>query len=103
MIDLFDQPTLHRGSTDTSQAAADAMDAGGVGSLRRAVYDAIRYAGTLGLTTREASDVVCWKYEGVQPRTSELRDNGYIRDSGLRRKAEGRRVAETVWVVAKPL
>jgi hypothetical protein len=81
MTDLFDQPTLHRGSTDTSQAAADAMDAGGVGSLRRAVYDAIRYAGTLGLTTREASDVVCWKYEGVQPRTSELRDNGYIRDS----------------------
>jgi hypothetical protein len=73
----------HRG-IDTSIAAAD-MIADIAGPLRRLVYKAIFEAGRYGLTTDEIAGALGMPRYSVQPRTSELRHDRRIRDSGKRR------------------
>jgi|TARA_R110000787_G_C13304754_1_gene434882 hypothetical protein len=101
MTNLFTYPVA-KGKTDTSEFAGKITEKG-AGPLREQVYYAVKMGGTLGLTSSEIADVVCRDYAGVQPRTSELASLGYLKDSGQRRRAPGRRCAEIVWVVAKPL
>jgi hypothetical protein len=72
------------GATDTSAAAAQAIDMS-VGYLQRVALRAIRDAGDGGLTTNELSASVQIGRESIQPRTSELRSMGLIKDSGARR------------------
>lgn len=52
-----------------------------------------------GLTVHEAAEIAGVSVPSIQPRFSELRKAGAIRDSGLRRfnKVSGRRAA--VWVL----
>jgi len=91
-----DHPGYQR--TDTSRAAAQSM-AGSAGVLRAAVLGAIRAAGDRGLTMEEVADATGYGRHSVQPRTSELRETGDIRDSGDRRLlASGRK--GIVWVAA---
>jgi hypothetical protein len=66
----------HRG-IDTSVAAARMM-ADVAGPLRRMVYKAVFEAGSRGITTELP------RYS-VQPRTTELKHDRRIRDSGRRR------------------
>ncbi len=85
----------HRG-VDTSIAAANDL-APKLGRLQNAALAAIRAAGLIGLTADELAatlDVDRWT---IQPRTSELKLRGLIKDSGRRRKnASGKRAI--VWV-----
>lgn len=85
----------HR-NVDTSTAAADAL-APKLGRLQRMAETAIREAGWLGLTADELAERLGMERWSVQPRTSELKRKGLIRDSGLRkRNASGKHAI--VWV-----
>ncbi|GLK44480.1 MULTISPECIES: hypothetical protein [Novosphingobium] len=87
----------HRG-VDTSIAAAEAIEMS-VGHLQRVALRAIRTAGSRGLTTNELVAAVRISRDSIQPRTSELREMGFIRDSGARRRnANGK--SAIVWVAA---
>lgn len=81
---------------DTSLEAAREL-APKVGRLQRIALEAIRNAGWLGLTADELMAIMGMERWSVQPRTSELKRKGLIRDSGLRRRnASGKRAI--VWV-----
>ncbi len=89
----------HRG-VDTSIAAADTV-AGIAGPLRRMVYRAVHEAGLRGLTTDEIAAALRMHRYSVQPRTTELKYDRRIRDSGRRRpNASGCRAI--VWVANLP-
>jgi hypothetical protein len=73
----------HRG-VDTSMAAAQMM-AAVAGPLRRMVYKAVFEAGGRGITTDEIAGMLELPRYSVQPRTTELKHDRRIRDSGRRR------------------
>ncbi len=88
----------HRG-VDTSIAAARDLDLS-VSRLQRIALRAIRAAGARGLTTNELAISVRIDRDTIQPRTSELRERGLIRDSGARRcNANGKRAI--VWIAGR--
>ena len=85
----------HRG-VDTSMAASAAL-APKLGRLQHLVLVTVRNAGPHGLTADELAYHVALDRWSVQPRTSELRRKGLIRDSGRRRpNTTGKRAI--VWV-----
>ena len=85
----------HR-NVDTSVAAA-ADVAPSLGRLQRMAESAIRDAGPAGLTADELAARLDMERWSIQPRTSELRRKGRIRDSGQRRpNRTGKRAI--VWV-----
>lgn len=85
----------HR-NVDTSIAAANAL-APKLGRLQRIAEAAIREAGLYGLTADELAARLGMDRWSIQPRTSELRRKGIIRDSGLRRpNATGKQAI--VWI-----
>lgn len=97
MDTIYPDSPGHRG-VDTSIAAAADLEAK-LGRLQRMVLDAIRDADWLGLTADELCDRLKLSRWTVQPRTSELRRKGLIRDSGQRRRnASGKQAI--VWVAA---
>ena len=83
---------------DTSVAAAVAL-APKLGRLQRMAESAIRDAGWPGLTADELAERLGMDRWSIQPRTSELRRKGLIRDSGLRRPNATGKMA-IVWVAA---
>lgn len=87
----------HR-NVGTSIAAADAL-APKLGRLQRMAEGAIRQAGALGLTADELAERLDLSRWTIQPRTSELRRKGLIRDSGQRRPNSTGKLA-TVWIAA---
>lgn len=90
------------GATDTSAAAAQAIDMS-VGYLQRVALRAIRDAGDRGLTTNELAALVPIGRESIQPRTSELRSMGLIKDIGARRlNANGKKAIVWVAVIRAP-
>ncbi len=85
----------HRG-VSTSMEAAEAL-APKLGRLQKIVLDAISNAGARGLTTNELADHLGIDRSAVQPRTSELKRQGLIKDSKDRRpNSNGKRAI--VWV-----
>lgn len=86
----------HR-TVETSVAAADTL-APKLGRLQRLAKAAIAAAGAHGLTADELAARLDMDRWSIQPRTSELRRKGLIRDSGQRRQnATGK--SAIVWVV----
>lgn len=85
----------HR-NVDTSIAAAIAL-APNLGRLQRLALDAIRDSGWLGLTADELAAALEMDRWSIQPRTSELKRKGHIRDSGQRRPNATGKMA-IVWV-----
>ena len=69
---------------DTSADAARSIEIA-ASHLQRIALRAIRAAGARGLTTHELARLVAVHRDSIQPRTSELRRRGLIRDSGARR------------------
>ncbi len=97
MMHEYDQSSLpgHRG-IDTSAAAAASL-ASSLSYLQAKVFRAIADAGSCGLTTNELADLLRIDRGSIQPRTSELRAKGRIRDSRQRRlNANGKKAI--VWV-----
>lgn len=84
MAELYPNTPGHRG-IDTSIAAAKSV-AGIAGPLRRMVYRAVHEAGTRGLTTDEIAAALRMPRYSVQPRTTELKHDRRICDSGRRRR-----------------
>ena len=85
----------HR-NVETSIAAAMEL-APKLGRLQRMAEAAIRNAGPQGLTADELAARLDMDRWSIQPRTSELRCKGLIRDSGLRRpNATGK--SAIVWI-----
>lgn len=87
----------HR-NVDTSIAAAVALTPK-LGRLQRTAQDTIRDAGTDGLTADELAARLDMDRWSIQPRTSELKRKGLIRDSGQRRPNATGKLA-IVWITA---
>ena len=85
-------------NVDTSVAAADAL-APKLGRLQRLAELTIRDAGIAGLTADELAAKLDLDRWTIQPRTSELKRKGFIRDSGRRRPNATGKVA-IVWIAA---
>jgi hypothetical protein len=85
----------HR-NVETSIAAADAL-AHKLGRLQRMAKSAIADAGTQGLTADELAARLNMDRWSIQPRTSELKRKGLIRDSGQRRRNATGKLA-IVWI-----
>ena len=85
----------HR-NVDTSVAASLAL-APKLGRLQRMAHEAIRDAGKHGLTADELAARLEMDRWSIQPRTSELRRKGLIRDSEQRRPNKTGKLA-IVWV-----
>lgn len=84
-FDLFSYPSSPGWKrTDTSRAAAESI-ASSKATLQRKALAAIRDAGARGLTSEELARTLRVDFKAIQPRTSELRLEGKIRDSGQRR------------------
>lgn len=94
-MDMYPDSPGHRG-VDTSIAAAEMM-AGIAGPLRRMVYRVVHEAGPRGLTTDEIAATLRMPRYSVQPRTTELKYDRRIRDSG-RRRANASGCNAIVWV-----
>lgn len=71
--------------TDTSRDAAEAMQPHAA-RLQGMVMDAIASAGAVGMTAEECARALNIDRAAAQPRTTELRKLGRIRDSGVRRR-----------------
>ena len=94
-MNVYPDTPGHR-NVDTSIAAANAL-APKLGRLQRMAEAAIREAGLYGLTADELAARLGMDRWSIQPRTSELRRKGLIRDSGLRRpNATGKQAI--VWI-----
>lgn len=85
----------HRG-VETSIAASEAL-APKLGRLQGMALSAIIDAGWFGHTADELADRLEMDRYSIQPRTSELRRKGLIRDSGQRRPNSSGKLA-IVWV-----
>ena len=96
-MSLYPNAPGHR-NVDTSVAAANAL-APKLGRLQKMALEAIKASGWLGLTADELAAALEMDRWSIQPRTSELRRKGLIRDSGLRRPNGTGKMA-IVWVAA---
>lgn len=85
-------------NVDTSITAADAL-APKLGRLQQMAQAAIRDAGLDGLTADELAARLELDRWSIQPRTSELKRKGLIRDSGQRRPNATGKLA-IVWIAA---
>ncbi len=87
----------HR-NVETSVAAADAI-APKLGRLQRMAKTTVRDAGTHGLTADELAARLEIDRWSIQPRTTELKRKGLVRDSGQRRPNSTGKMA-IVWIAA---
>lgn len=88
----------HRG-VDTSVAAANALKPR-LSRLQLMAQRAICEAGAAGLTADELAVGLDMDRYSIQPRTSELKRKGVIRDSGKRRKNASGKTA-IVWIISE--
>lgn len=96
-MDVYPNSPGHR-AVETSIAAAEAL-APALGRLQRMAENAIREAGAQGLTADELAARLNMDRWSIQPRTSELKRKGVIRDSGNRRPNCTGKMA-IVWIVS---
>ena len=96
-MSIYPNAPGHRG-IDTSIEAAEKM-APRLGGLQHEVAIAIRSAWEDGLTGDEVAFRLGVERWSVQPRTSELRLKGVIRDSGRRRPNTSGRSA-IIWIAS---
>jgi hypothetical protein len=94
-MSIYPDAPGHR-NVDTSVAAANEL-APKLGRLQKMAEAEIRAAGPRGLTADELAEQVDMDRYSIQPRTSELRQKGFIRDSGRRRKNASGKMA-IVWI-----
>lgn len=94
-MNVYPDTPGHR-NVDTSIAAANAL-VPKLGRLQRMTEGAIRDAGAYGLTADELAARLGMDRWSIQPRTSELRRKGLVRDSGQRRRNATGKLA-IVWI-----
>lgn len=92
------QPAFSNNSTDTSAEAGASMR-NLTGDLSLRCYDEIFISwhhGAIGLTVDQLEIQLSRSHQSVSARVNELRDKGWVRDSGQRRKTRSGRKA-IVW------
>lgn len=101
MMDLFtfrerypDAPGYRNESTSKEAAAAIAPKQG---TLQAKVLAFIRERGEHGAASFEIASGLGIKYKAIQPRTSELKADNFIEDSGLRRVDPDTQKRAIVW------
>ena len=92
-LQIPDQPALSHNSTDTSAAAGASLK--DISGDARLCYDEIHLAG--GLTVDQLCLLLNREHQTISARVNGLRNNGWIGDSGMRRKTRRGRAA-IVWV-----
>lgn len=85
-----------KGDAETGREAAASINPH-LGRLQRLVADAVKVAGDAGMTPEELCQATGLERTTIQPRTSELKAKGVLRDSGQRRRNKSRKRA-IVWV-----
>ncbi len=96
-MSLYPDAPGHR-NIETSVAAADDL-APKLGRLQRMAETTIRDAGAHGLTADELAARLDMDRWSIQPRTTELKRKGLVRDSGRRRRNSTGKLA-IVWIAA---
>lgn len=87
---------LSKKATDTSAKAYENI-LPKMGSIRRQVYDVIKYNGNAGMTDSELEDYMKGKHQTVSSARRSLVIDGWLMDSGIRRKnAQGNECI--VWI-----
>ena len=97
-LDATVQPTIGNNTTDTS-AAAGASVRKSVGQLAQQCLDEIKVvteSGGYGLSVDQIEIILNRSHQSVSARVNELRDKGWVRDSGHRRRTRSGRKA-IVW------
>jgi hypothetical protein len=97
-LDDTNRPIVGNTTTDTSAEAGASM-ADHVGKLARQCFDeiAVVYRNDgVGLTVDQLEQLLDRSHQSVSARVNELRDKGWVRDSGQRRKTRSGRKA-IVW------
>lgn len=90
---------FHKNAGDTERAAALAVYPK-TGTLRWKALQAFATAGPRGLTDVELSEKVGSYLYSIAPRRVELRDGGWVEDSGARRDTP-HKVGATVWRITE--
>ncbi|MBA4753618.1 MAG: hypothetical protein H2050_02145 [Sphingobium sp.] len=97
---IFPYAAGFKGSADTGREAAEAINKK-LGRLQRLVHGAVKGRGRYGLTAEEAAGILNMDRVSVQPRLSELKAMGLVKDSGLRRVNPSSRKRAVVWVLTE--
>ena len=95
---LYPDVAGFKGEAETGREAADAITPQ-LGRLQLMAETAIRAVGPSGLTADELAARLGMDRWSIQPRTSELKRKGLIRDSGQRRPNCTGKLA-IVWIAA---
>jgi hypothetical protein len=88
------RPAVRDDATDTSRSAARRI-APKHGSMRRTIYQLVNQR-TLGSTDRELEELTGWPHQTVSAARNSLVENGWLYDSGQRRRFLGSRES-IVW------
>lgn len=97
-LDTTSQATFSNNSTDTSSEAGASM-AEHVGQLAQLCYDEILVShrnNGVGLTVDALEQILARSHQSVSARVNELRNKGWVTDSGIRRATRSGRSA-IVW------
>lgn len=92
---------IGRRSPKTSQIAAQRV-LPRTGTKRKRVFELIEQAGERGLCDHEIEQITGWLHQSASSIRNSLMNDGWIKDSGRRRKTPQNNEA-IVWVVIKPL
>lgn len=101
---MAQQPYLHWGwrpyviGSDTSKAAADAIDFAILNALERKVYEAFLAAGKRGLTDEECQAATGLEGSTQRPRRVRLVALGLLDSAPMKRRTRAGRLAQ-VWTV----
>lgn len=89
---------LHRYAKDTSvKAGLNALPK--TGTKRRLTFDLIKDAGERGLCDHELEQVTGWLHQSASAARNTLMNDGFIKDSGMRRKTPTGNEA-IVWIIS---
>ena len=97
-LDTTSQPAFSNNSTDTSAEAGASMNTH-VGRLARQCFDEIGTVyrnGGVGLTVDQLEQVMHGKHQTISARVNELRNKGWLADTGIKRPTRSGRPA-IVW------
>jgi len=91
-LELPNLPVLSNNTTDTSGEAGASLT--NIAGVARQCYDEIILAG--GLTVDQLEVALNGRHQTISARVNQLRDGGWVIDSGIRRKTRSNRNA-IVW------
>lgn len=89
-----------KGEAETGREAAEAINPK-LGRLQHMVLKEVKKRGRYGITPEECAAALELERVSVQPRLSELKAQGLVKDSGLRRVNPSSGKRAVVWVLAE--